>query len=185
MVDLCAVRDRLPHGARALRTILALAGDTEATVDEIAEAVADHTGWQLADVQELASRLWIWDGAKQISLSEPGTWAHERALARLLECFHFIKGLRSSAERCADWAKPKLSADDALSIEQAVKARYEAAEWLDDRQAAARRAARAAARRARRLPRGASGPRPRARWRDADDLYAALPDRRRDGPVHG
>ena len=64
-----------------------------------------------------------------LSLVYPDDYVCERALARLLPCFHLLETTGIPADVSA-WIAPTISLQTADAIKQSVKARYPIAQWL-------------------------------------------------------
>jgi Tc toxin complex TcA C-terminal TcB-binding domain/Neuraminidase-like domain len=98
------------------------AGTTEAA---LLQTLTQRTGWNQGDLAFLVGSSWF-----GFSSSFPASYRDERALARLMACFAVSLRLGVSAVELSTWVAPDLTATQARSIKQAVKARYDADQWL-------------------------------------------------------
>jgi hypothetical protein len=130
LADLVQLRGKLPAGEATLSDILALASDPSTTLDGLLKRLSERAGWNKDDLATLTGRLQIKYGSQWLSLSIPSTYLHEEALLRLKACFVMMKRLGASADRCIDWSKADLTAEDARSARQTVKSKYEDEQWL-------------------------------------------------------
>ncbi len=123
LADLFQLRDQLPLGEAALSEIFALARDAQTTEAALLQKLSERTGWKEEDLKFLI-------GAQGFSFTFPDAYKDERALRRLRACFVMMKRLGVSAEQCRNWTKADLTAGDARSVKQAVKAKYDNDQWL-------------------------------------------------------
>ena len=123
LVDLFQLRDQLPLGEATLTEIFALAQDAQTTEAALLQKLSERTGWKEEDLQFLV-------GAQGFGYTFPDAYKDEQALLRLRACFAVMKRLGVSAEQCGQWTKANLTVDDARSIKQAVKAKYDNDQWL-------------------------------------------------------
>ena len=123
LVDLFQLRDALPLGETVLSDIFSLARDSATTQATLLQKLSKHTGWNLENLTFLVS-------TNGFGFTFPNAYKDEKALVRLKSCFAMLKRLGVSAEQCRAWAKPDVTENDARSIKQAVKSKYEDAQWL-------------------------------------------------------
>ncbi|PWB49644.1 MAG: hypothetical protein C3F06_13815 [Candidatus Methanoperedenaceae archaeon] len=127
LVDLFQLQDQLPLGESVLSDVFSMARDTTITETKLLQKLSDHTGWSLENLQFLA-------GAQGLGLTFPASYIDERALVRLQACFKLMKKLGASAKQLSDWGKanqtPVEELDNARSIKNAVKAKYDDKQWL-------------------------------------------------------
>ncbi|MCC5906677.1 MAG: hypothetical protein JJU13_10740 [Balneolaceae bacterium] len=84
--------------------------------EEVRAKIADLTGWNPADIKHLLD-----------ADSAPDPVARFEALKR---SFDLLRRLGVSAEEAAAWNTPEATVDQARSVRQAVKAKYEEKQWL-------------------------------------------------------
>ncbi len=123
LVDLFRLRDQLPAGGATLSATFALAHDAAATESTLFQKLVERTGWKNEDLVFLA-------GPQGFGFSFPDSYRNERGLRRLRACFAILRKSGMSAEQCLQWCKPDVTGDDARSVQQAVKSKYENDEWL-------------------------------------------------------
>ena len=111
-----------------LSEILALAhssGLTPAALqDALLQTIAERSGWSQEELTYLV-------GASGLNLTVPDDLRDEYGLSRLIACFRRLRRTGASAAQCAAWSRPELTADDARSIRQIVKAKYSEETWLE------------------------------------------------------
>ncbi len=121
LVDLGRLRDELPRGEQMLSSVFALARTVGITGAQLWAEIASRTSWSIADIASAAARL---------GLDVPGAFRDETGLSRLRAAMRRVRQLGVSADRCRDWARAEVSADDARAVRNAVKAKYSETEWL-------------------------------------------------------
>ncbi|MFB3885320.1 MAG: neuraminidase-like domain-containing protein [Thermodesulfobacteriota bacterium] len=129
LVDLFALRDRLPNGPLVLAEVFSLARLKDTTEEELLQKMSDRTNWALADLQFLAS-------TECFKLVQNAAYRDEKGLLKLNRCFDFIRRLGVSARQCRAWTKEDtegsaLTWKDAVSSREAVKAKYSSADWKE------------------------------------------------------
>ena len=168
LLDLVAVRDRIPGGARTLGDVFAAADEPAASEEQLRGVLVERTGWNAADVDQLC-------GPAGLALTLPAALRDERALLRLLDCVALLGRLGVSAALASGWAAETMDATRADAAWQAAKSHYRDQEWaavagplrdeLRERQRAALVAHLVA-----HPPTTARGP----AWTDAHELYQYL-----------
>lgn len=123
LVDVFELRDQLPLGESLLSEVFSAARKTTPDRPALLDRLSQGARWNLDDLKFV-------DGSKGFKLSFPSAYQDESALVRLRDCFVLMKRLGASAENCFASAKADLSPDDAASIKQTVKAKYDDAQWL-------------------------------------------------------
>lgn len=124
LAGLLQLRDSLPAGEIVLSEMFALAWDPTTTENGLLRRLSELLQWELKDLRFLA-------GIQVFGFIFPEAYRDERALARLLACFRMMKSLGASSEQCNNWRRTNLTATDAQSIKNAIKAKYETAIWLE------------------------------------------------------
>lgn len=128
LVDLFRLRDQLPLGESVLSEIFSVARDATTTEADVLQKLSKHTGWGTDDLQLLV-------GAQGLGFTFPDSYRDERALMRLYSCFKIMKILGASAKQLSDWGKTNQTSveelDNARSIKNAVKAKYDDKQWLE------------------------------------------------------
>ncbi len=124
LVDLFHFRDSLPSSKIQIFSIFERAANSKTTKTELLTALSERTEWNLADLEFL-------DSAQGLSAA---SYKDEQALIRLHACFNLMKRLGASAKQVSDWGKTNQTAseelDNARSIKNAVKAKYDDKQWL-------------------------------------------------------
>jgi hypothetical protein len=162
--DLFQLRDALPGGEDALNEIFNLARTGDVSQADLLQRISEHTRWSLSDLKFLAGR----DGFALTHVN----FSDERALARLRNCFDLLNRLGMPAKQCRELAQGEVTAEQARGVLQAVRAKYDEAEWLGvakplrDRLREKQRTALVAYLAAH--PNRAGG----QHWKDSNDLYA-------------
>jgi Tc toxin complex TcA C-terminal TcB-binding domain/Neuraminidase-like domain/Salmonella virulence plasmid 28.1kDa A protein len=123
LADLFQLRDQLPLGESVLSEVFSAARATAPDHDALLARLSVGAPWDLHDLKFL-------DGITGFNLSFPSAYQDESGLVRLRECFVLMKRLGASAEKCFAWAKADLTPDDAASVKQTAKAKYDDEQWL-------------------------------------------------------
>jgi len=127
MVNLFRFRDSLPSGKVQLFSIFKQAANPTTTKADLLKTLSERTGWNLSDLEFL-------DSTQGLGLAFPDDFKDERALVRLQTCFKLMKRLGASAKQLCDWGKVNQitteEMDNARSIKNAVKAKYDDKQWL-------------------------------------------------------
>jgi hypothetical protein len=133
MVDLIAVRNRMPAGKTALFEVLDLATkaetspeDTETLQDEYLSALSERTGWPLEDL-----KLLVGPHPNGFAYAFPEAFRNGIGLVQLSSCFMLLASLGMSVAQIASCIAPSLFADQAATIKTAAKAKYDAAQWIE------------------------------------------------------
>jgi hypothetical protein len=124
LVDLVQLRDQLPLGESVLSDVFSAARATAPDKPALLAGLSLGALWNPDDLRFL-------DGSQGFGFAFPTAYQDERSLARLRACFVLMKKLGASAEECLAWAKADMTPDDAASIKQTAKAKYDEAQWLD------------------------------------------------------
>ena len=176
---LSRLRDSLPRGEDVLDSLFALThglppGATDDHKDAAKAGVIDllvtALGWTEGDLQTLVGNKQ--DHAQQgcLNAAFPDDFRNECLLRRLQTCFSLLRRLGMSAEQCGRLSEADVTATVASDIRQAVRAKYDEAQWLKVAQPlrdALREKQRAAL--VAYLVAHPDGDHP---WRDTDDVYA-------------
>ena len=121
LFDLFKFRDILLPGKPTLFEIMNMAFNPETHgLDEFLKALSERTGWKLADLQHLTH----WFG---FALHD---FRHVYPLITFMACVKIVKRLGVSAEQLVLWTTSDVSFEQARSIKQAVKAKYDDEQWL-------------------------------------------------------
>lgn len=135
MVKLGFLRGELPPGEPTLFSLMRMLHEATMTEDvdeaedkfnKFIKALSERTGWSRDDLEFLM-------GPQGFDLSFPSDFQNENALEQLIRfkrCFEVIKVLGVSVDQVWGWNTPNVNADQAQSIRQAVKAKYEKEQWL-------------------------------------------------------
>jgi hypothetical protein len=123
LIDLFQLRDAVPFGESMLADVFGMARQDAPAEPTLLQRLSECAGWSLENLQFLAS-------AQGFGFAFPEAYKDERALCRLKAAFAMMQRLGVSADQCRSWAKPDLTSDDARNIKQAVKAKYDDAQWL-------------------------------------------------------
>jgi hypothetical protein len=123
LTDLFQLRDQLPLGESVLSEVFSAARETVPDHDALLARLSAGAPWNLGDLEFL-------DGITGFNFSFPSAYLDESALVRLRDCFVLMKRLGASAENCFAWAKADLTPDDAASVKQTAKAKYDDEQWL-------------------------------------------------------
>ena len=128
LVDLQRVRDNFRRGEIALSEIFVLAHSTGLTPAALEAAllqtIAERSGWSHEELTFLI-------GSSGINLNALDDFRDEYGLSRLIACFRRLRRTGASGAQCMAWSKPDLTAADARSIRQVVKAKYSEENWLE------------------------------------------------------
>jgi hypothetical protein len=128
--DYAQLRDSMPSGEPALHEIFEAAigfdpaGDAAAALTGVLGTVAERGGWDPRDLAALA------DPAR-LGLVYPDAFKDERGLVRMKRVLDVLRRLGMSPQQVWSWIGPDVSEEQALSIKQAAKAKYETDEWLE------------------------------------------------------
>lgn len=123
LADLFQLRGQLPLGETVLSDVFSGARETLPDHAAVLARLSVGALWNLGDLEVL-------DGVNGFNLSFPSAYQNESALLRLRDCLVLMKRLGASAEQCFAWAKADLTLDDAASVKQTAKAKYDDAQWL-------------------------------------------------------
>lgn len=123
LADLFQLRDALPRGEALLTDIFTTATAPGAQLDKVLEILSEGTQWELASLKSLSG-----SNGFDFSVSD---FAGESAILRLSVAFAMLKRLGASANQCLSWAKRPPTGDDARELRSVVRAKYDAAQWLD------------------------------------------------------
>jgi hypothetical protein len=136
--ELAALRNRLPLGAALVDELFTLAtlpgGATNAQKDAAktawSERLATLTGWSDTDLAVLTGSKTNHADTGLLGLAFPDAYADERMLARLVRAFADLRQVGLSATVCQSLVTADVTEAVARDIRQAVRARYEADQWL-------------------------------------------------------
>jgi Tc toxin complex TcA C-terminal TcB-binding domain/Neuraminidase-like domain/Salmonella virulence plasmid 28.1kDa A protein len=95
-----------------------------ATLASIESALVQLTGWNIADLDKLIN------APDYLNLSLPADMANIDILMQLHRCFSVLELLGVSADDAINWCNPSFAYADTAKIKQALKARYNDADWL-------------------------------------------------------
>jgi len=124
LVDLFALRDKLPNGEVVLSQLWKTARDPLITDQKWLEQASELLDWNLEDLRFAA-------GVQGFALTFPNDYKDERVLERLKGCVDLCTRLGMSAAQAWALTKPALVEDDARMVKHAVKAKYEPQEWFE------------------------------------------------------
>jgi hypothetical protein len=139
VIELFTVRDRLPRGEEALNDLLgrALAVESTASAAEKNAAKAAYvtalnhwTGWPQSDLEVLLGQLDDHTQTGLLNASFPADYAGAVLVGRLRACFALLNRLGMSAAQCGELAAPDVNETVAASVKQAVRGKYDEAQWL-------------------------------------------------------
>lgn len=120
------LRDTLPPGEPSLFALLRMVHNETTEDEDFRTALNERTGWNLEDLETLM-------GEDGFNLDYPSDYQNEKALKQLIrfkQCFEIINVLGVSAEKIWKWKTPKITFEQAKSIRETVKAKYEEKQWL-------------------------------------------------------
>jgi len=123
LADVFQFRDEFPLGEAVLSEVFSAARETVPDHAALLARLSAGASWNLLDLKFL-------DGITGFNLSFPSAYHDESALLRLRDCFVLMKRLGASAEKCFALAKADLTPDDAASVKQTAKAKYDDEQWL-------------------------------------------------------
>ena len=149
LAELARLRDRLPQGENALEELFAHVASVSAA-SPVAEknaakqawvaALVHWTQWSESDLETLLGKPGDHANTGQLVAVFPADYVGERLLARLRECFSLLKRLGMPAELGRTLAArevfdplnadPAVAPDTARKVQQAVRAKYDEAQWL-------------------------------------------------------
>jgi len=124
LVDLFQLRDSLLAGEIALDEVFRKARVPAVSQPDFLKLLCDYTHWNGNDLDYLV-------GSTGFNLRWPADFQDEHALVRLRDCFDLLKRLGMSAKQCRDLAQGDVTAEEARGVAQAVRAKYDEAEWLN------------------------------------------------------
>lgn len=125
LVRAFSFRDKFSADGLSLFAVLE-AGYTSASVDQVWDKVSNYTGWARNDVETLA-------GASAFGFVFPDDYRDVNYLLRLDQAFALLDLIGMPAESVMSWHptdNTALMQITAQSIKQAVKAKYDEANWL-------------------------------------------------------
>lgn len=120
-VSLLRIGGTLPGGVATLTAFLAAAHDSAATVGSVLDQLAALTGWNRVDLDFAVTT--------GLTLAFPADYRNGLALTRLKPVFDLLRRLGVSAAQAWSWTPSVATQAGATAIVQAVKARYDVAEW--------------------------------------------------------
>ena len=115
--NLVALRDNLPHGDRLVEVFGA------SSIDSAKQILLDASGW---DAQALDSAL----GLDGFNVIDRAFFANETRLVDLAACLDLAKRIGVPPARLFTWAATLPDAGQAQGMQSALKARYDAQQWL-------------------------------------------------------
>ncbi len=139
LIDLAKVRDGLPQGENVLDELLARATAVEVAAPDADKNVAKQawftavtrwTQWTRADLESLLGAADNYQQTGQLNVTFPNDFLGERLLVRLVTAFGLLKRLGLSAQLVAGLATSDVTQDKARAVQQAVRARYDEAQWV-------------------------------------------------------
>lgn len=126
MAEMARLRNDLPPGEPTVFDLLRLPHNNAATAADFRAAISQRAGWSEADLMFLM-------GNQGYNLTWPDDYQGQPALERLLQfqtAFEITRRLGVSAAQLWSWSTPAVTFDQAQSIKQAVKSKYEEGAWL-------------------------------------------------------
>ena len=136
---LCRLRDKLPRGEAFLEKLLTLAygisagasiGEKNMAKKDFITLLSTVMGWTKDDLETLVGDKQDHTATGLLKAAFPADFRDERLLGRLLDCFGLLKRLGMSAEQCGNASKADIGDSAARDIRQAVRAKYDDAQWL-------------------------------------------------------
>jgi len=94
--------------------------DATATKTENITSLSQLTAWETIDISDLVSEF-RWDVKREFKKSE--------SLIRLSDCMQALRRVGVNAARAIQWAKADPDFDDAESLKQTVKSKYDLTQW--------------------------------------------------------
>lgn len=96
--------------------------DTTVSEEENINSLAKLAAWQAIDISDLVgAKAFRWDVKQEFKKPE--------SLIRLADCMRALRRLGINALRAIQWANPEPAFDDAESLKQTVKAKYDLTQW--------------------------------------------------------
>jgi hypothetical protein len=135
LIDGLQVFDQLPSSETTLFDLFDLIQSFEAIDGNAKETflstLCEATGWDLADMEILVGQKDDLSDTGLLDLIFPDDFQTEKALLVLIPCFKLIRRLGVSAREVSTWVQPEISYENARTIKQAVKAKYDNTQWLE------------------------------------------------------
>ncbi|HYU30576.1 MAG TPA: neuraminidase-like domain-containing protein [Thermoanaerobaculia bacterium] len=126
LADLVRLRSGLPQGEKALDELLAAA-----TKAAWFDAALRWTRWEQDDLEVLLGAADDPTDKGLFDAAFPAGYVGEKLLLRLRESFGLLTRLGMSAQQAADLTAATVSQSVARGVRQAVRARYDEAQWLN------------------------------------------------------
>ena len=124
LMALVRLRDTPPFGESIIDEILELSRETDADENPIVEKVANYTGWDALQIQQIA-------GPDGLNLNLPGDFTGGTNLLRIFDCLNLLKRLGISAAQACNLSKKEIiTPSDSRAVICAVRAKYDHAQWL-------------------------------------------------------
>jgi hypothetical protein len=136
---LCQVRDKLPRGENLLDKLFATAAGVPATASGKEKDTAKTAfinlltkalEWTEGNLDSLVGYKDDHTEKGLLNVGFPAAFRDEQLLWRLQDCFSVLKRLGMSAGQCAQLSKADVTNNVARNVRQAVRAKYEDAQWL-------------------------------------------------------
>lgn len=137
--QLCRLRDRLPGGEDLLDKLLdtATSAHTATSSQDKNDAKTEYTDlliatlkWTEGDLEKLVGDKDDHTKTGLLKADFPVDFGNEQLLWRLHACFAMLKRLGMSAKQCGQLSESDVTNSAAGSVRQAVRAKYEDAQWL-------------------------------------------------------
>jgi hypothetical protein len=122
LLALIRLRDKLPLGEQTLDAIFTMARQQNVRMDDLWAEVAGRTKWSLQDVTTLA-------GTEGFGFATPTALQDEAALSRIQAALNLLKKVGSSASDGIQYARPEQTEQQARTIVQTVKSKYDLTLW--------------------------------------------------------
>ena len=120
LVDFFVWKSKLPTSELTAFEFLDSLLDVTILAPANVTGLAKLTAWEEADINNLVAAF-RWDVKQEFRKS--------KALMRLNDCIQALRRLGVNAQRAIDWAKAEPSFEDAESMKQTVKAKYDLTQW--------------------------------------------------------
>ena len=144
LVALFGLRDVLPFGELGLFRLFDLAlAQAPTTLNAVRNAakqaylvnLSQRTLWPMEELETLLGPRDDYQSTGSLGFVFPDDYTDERMLLQLRECFKLMKRLGASAKQLSQWGKLNQTSaeelDNAASIKNAVKAKYDDKQWLE------------------------------------------------------
>jgi hypothetical protein len=179
LLDLFRLRDALPEGEALLDDLFSVAHAVSPTAQDDAknhakqkyiETLSAMTRWPEESLEVLVGQKDDHTNKGMLEATFPADFKDERLLSYLHGALALSKRLGMSVDTCRDLSNPEVTEETARSVRQAVRAKYDEAQWLQVAQPlrdVLREKQRAAL-----VAYLVTHPDASHRWRDVNDVYS-------------